>query len=383
MLRRMLIPLKFVENEQEFQVRTVDELIKFYNKDHLHELIFLLKKGLLEQFFYANGKDDIKNLIADLKNNGENELEILNQIALSLGVEPIELKNYEDVFFALPTHDPEVIFFSDASNIYLEPSQYEWIAAKIRVQKDKRINSLPENEVSLKLKNFELDIPKGVEIIFENLTIECWGETIFKGDGKVTFKNVKFSHFELKSDGIEIYFEDVVFEDKCLFNPKFKGGVVVFERCSGKAVVRNAVLVFNSTFRVKGFEMMFEVESSVEADLSFNLVKSIATITEAKIKGIGIYAESSDLEVKDLEMCCSRADGILLSSGSSLRGYGCKIWGNRLSGLRLINRSTAVIDYFDVYQNGNEKKDYPQILVEDSSLTIKNSKVHDSVNAGG
>ncbi|MEO0173075.1 MAG: right-handed parallel beta-helix repeat-containing protein, partial [candidate division WOR-3 bacterium] len=96
-----------------------------------------------------------------------------------------------------------------------------------------------------------------------------------------------------------------------------------------------------------------------------------------------IWVEGSSLTIKNSRVHDSVNGNGITSKGSEIKGESCEVFKNYYYGLRFIKNSTVVLSNFDVYQNGNQSGNYPQIWVEGSSLTIKNSKVHDSVNAGG
>ena len=95
-----------------------------------------------------------------------------------------------------------------------------------------------------------------------------------------------------------------------------------------------------------------------------------------------IWVGYSSLTIKNSKVHDSVLGDGIYSNGSKIEGEGCEVFKNYFLGLYLVN-STVVLNNFDVYRNGNQSRNYPQIWLGDSSLTIRNSKVHDSVNATG
>lgn len=83
---RFIRPLYFEENGAKVEVRRVSDLKRFFNEEHLKELIFYLKDGSLARFFYGLGRDELKDLIEIRNEEGASGISILNEIAGIIGV---------------------------------------------------------------------------------------------------------------------------------------------------------------------------------------------------------------------------------------------------------------------------------------------------------
>lgn len=85
MLGRMVLPIIFHDGEKEILVKEIYELKDYFKDEYIPELVDAVKTIRLQQFFFGNGRDDIKDLIVSLKEQGVSEIEILNQVAERLG----------------------------------------------------------------------------------------------------------------------------------------------------------------------------------------------------------------------------------------------------------------------------------------------------------
>ncbi|MDW8136560.1 MAG: hypothetical protein RMI74_07210, partial [Thermodesulfobacterium sp.] len=91
MFGRVLIPLILKDSDKEIQVREIEELKRLFNTENLPRLLSALDSGRLEQFFFAKRLDHIKEKIAQMRQNNEDAIEILNYVAEQIGAGKLSL----------------------------------------------------------------------------------------------------------------------------------------------------------------------------------------------------------------------------------------------------------------------------------------------------
>ncbi|WP_459895093.1 right-handed parallel beta-helix repeat-containing protein, partial [Hydrogenobaculum acidophilum] len=70
----------------------------------------------------------------------------------------------------------------------------------------------------------------------------------------------------------------------------------------------------------------------------------------------------------------------VFSSETSIKS--CEIFKNYYQGIYVTEKSKFSIEGCDIYGNGNEKGNYPQVHINKSNGSIIDSKIHDGVDYG-
>lgn len=151
MLGRIIIPISFTVEGREVKVREISEFKKYFNNNHLKELLKALHDGKLEQFFYAHGRDEIKDLIVELKKNSTPDIEILNKIAEKLGLERFQIQGKDDFAIVSREKDIREIFEENAKELHLTSGLWRAIKEDICYKNEKNIKGDGKNKTFILL----------------------------------------------------------------------------------------------------------------------------------------------------------------------------------------------------------------------------------------
>jgi hypothetical protein len=206
---RMLVPLLF--NDGDDKVSSIEDLKKYWNTAHIEKIIEYIYDGRLERFFFALRKDELKQLIVDLKSKGTSELDIINEVGSKLGFEPVAILESE-INFIKPTVPLKEVF-TQKGELKLLPG--EWNAQNINVVVNEPLTIIGSGNQKTLIHTGNLSINANGGLILEDLTFKAMGDTgeVRVKEGEVIFKNVHFSGVKLYIEGGKAITEECLFEN--------------------------------------------------------------------------------------------------------------------------------------------------------------------------
>jgi hypothetical protein len=425
---RTLVPLWFNDGNEEFPVRSIEDLKRFWLPAHIEKIIEYLHDGSFERFFFALRKDELTQLIVDLKWKGTPDLEIVNEVGSRLGFEPLATLETERDFIK-PTVPLEEVF-SQKGELKLLPG--EWTAQNLNVIINEPLTIRGSAKEKTLLHTGNLNINAKDRLILEDLTFKALrdkGEIRVK-EGEVVFKNVDFSGVKLSIEGGKAITEDCYFEN---LNPV---AIEISEK--GDYESRGEINFYNvppnSQIRVMGTDIRWEKDITLHHDkeeeiyslllrqegdyfkeviektpdkkvLILPLKPGTYNLNEYTIKnktltlkgreGVNIIGsiniEDSKVTFENIQFENVSAQGseVVFNNckGKEIQGKasqitinGSEIHGNEGNGINVKENSTLKINDSKVYENGTS---YSQIYIENSMAEIVNSLVYNSKGGNG
>jgi len=257
---RTLVPLWFNDGNEEFPVRSIEDLKRFWLPAHIEKIIEYLHDGSFERFFFALRKDELTQLIVDLKWKGTPDLEIVNEVGSRLGFEPLATLETERDFIKTTVPLEEV--FSQKGELKLLPG--EWTAQNLNVIINEPLTIRGSAKEKTLLHTGNLNINAKDRLILEDLTFKALRDTgeIRVKEGEVVFKNVDFSGVKLSIEGGKAITEDCYFEN---LNPV---AIEISEK--GDYESRGEINFYNvppnSQIRVMGTDIRWEKDITLHHD---------------------------------------------------------------------------------------------------------------------
>ena len=428
---RTLVPLWFNDGNEEFPVRSIEDLKRFWLPAHIEKIIEYLHDGSFERFFFALRKDELTQLIVDLKWKGTPDLEIVNEVGSRLGFEPLATLETERDFIKTTVPLEEV--FSQKGELKLLPG--EWTAQNLNVIINEPLTIRGSAKEKTLLHTGNLNINAKDRLILEDLTFKALRDTgeIRVKEGEVVFKNVDFSGVKLSIEGGKAITEDCYFEN---LNPV---AIEISEK--GDYESRGEINFYNvppnSQIRVMGTDIRWEKDITFHHDKEEEIYSLLLrqgvdyfkvviekipdkkvlilplkpgtynldgyTIKNKKLafKGLGevniigsINIEGSEIIFENIqfEKVSAKGSEVVFNNckGKEIQGKasqitinGSEIHGNRENGIVVEENSTLKINDSRVYENGTAGRFYPQIWVENSKADISTSLVYDSKGWSG
>jgi len=425
---RTLVPLWFNDGNEEFPVRSIEDLKRFWLPAHIEKIIEYLHDGSFERFFFALRKDELTQLIVDLKWKGTPDLEIVNEVGSRLGFEPLATLETERDFIK-PTVPLEEVF-SQKGELKLLPG--EWTAQNLNVIINEPLTIRGSAKEKTLLHTGNLNINAKDRLILEDLTFKALRDTgeIRVKEGEVIFKNVDFSGVKLYIEGGKAITEDCCFEN---LNPV---AIEISEK--GDYESRGEINFYNvppnSQIRVMGTDIRWEKDITLHHDKEEeiyslllrqegDLKEVIEKIPDKKVlilplkpgtynldgytiknkkltfKGLGevniigsINIEGSEVIFENIKFEGISAKGSkvvfknckgkgIYGTASQITINNSEIHGNEERGIEVVENSTLEIKDSKVYENGT--KAYAQIYIENSKADISNSQVYNSKGGDG
>ncbi|WP_291490342.1 hypothetical protein [Desulfurella sp.] len=324
-LGRVVIGLEFTkENAEKVKIFNIDDIKEFFNKKYIPVLMKYLNSddGLLAQFFYGNGNDEIKDFIEQSQKSGKSVEEILNGIAIKLGLEPFVEEGISN------------------QCIYNSKSLYE------AIRSSKTYYMLIDN-IDLDTDNIDVDIYKMIDcnknkiILRKNLTLN-----LNKG---LEIQNALFSSFGS--------------EDHIIFTIKSN--------------VKNQSQQPKISFKDTNFQNIILICENINLYIENCVLKN----TQISTNNSSIMISGSD--VSNFNPTTDLSDSsALLFLNSKCEMDSVKVFGNYSNGINC-KSSTLSITNSDIFKNGNNKDSYSQLWLEKSQVNIQNTQVHDGVNNEG
>jgi len=428
---RTLVPLWFNDGNEEFPVRSIEDLKRFWLPAHIEKIIEYLHDGSFERFFFALRKDELTQLIVDLKWKGTPDLEIVNEVGSRLGFEPLATLETERDFIKTTVPLEEV--FSQKGELKLLPG--EWTAQNLNVIINEPLTIRGSAKEKTLLHTGNLNINAKDRLILEDLTFKALRDTgeIRVKEGEVVFKNVDFSGVKLSIEGGKAITEDCYFEN---LNPV---AIEISEK--GDYESRGEINFYNvppnSQIRVMGTDIRWEKDITLHHDKEEEIYSLLLrqgvdyfkvviekipdkkvlilplkpgtynldgyTIKNKKLafKGLGevniigsINIEGSEIIFENIqfEKVSAKGSEVVFNNckGKEIQGKasqiminGSEIYGNEENGIVVEENSTLKINDSKVYENGKEGQNYPQIWVENSKAEIITSLVYNSIDGNG
>jgi len=428
---RTLVPLWFNDGNEEFPVRSIEDLKRFWLPAHIEKIIEYLHDGSFERFFFALRKDELTQLIVDLKWKGTPDLEIVNEVGSRLGFEPLATLETERDFIKTTVPLEEV--FSQKGELKLLPG--EWTAQNLNVIINEPLTIRGSAKEKTLLHTGNLNINAKDRLILEDLTFKALRDTgeIRVKEGEVVFKNVDFSGVKLSIEGGKAITEDSYFEN---LNPV---AIEISEK--GDYESRGEINFYNvppnSQIKVRGTDIRWEKNITLHHDKEEEIYSLLLrqggdyfkvviekipdkkvlilplkpgtynldgyTIKNKKLafKGLGevniigsINIEGSEIIFENIqfEKVSAKGSEVVFNNckGKEIQGKasqiminGSEIYGNEENGIVVEENSTLKINDSKVYENGKEGQNYPQIWVENSKAEIITSLVYNSIDGNG
>ena len=425
---RTLVPLWFNDGNEEFPVRSIEDLKRFWLPAHIEKIIEYLHDGSFERFFFALRKDELTQLIVDLKWKGTPDLEIVNEVGSRLGFEPLATLETERDFIKTTVPLEEV--FSQKGELKLLPG--EWTAQNLNVIINEPLTIRGSAKEKTLLHTGNLNINAKDRLILEDLTFKALRDTgeIRVKEGEVVFKNVDFSGVKLSIEGGKAITEDCCFEN---LNPV---AIEISEK--GDYESRGEINFYNvppnSQIRVMGTDIRWEKDITLHHDKEEEIYSLLLrqgvdyfkvviekipdkkvlilplkpgtynldgyTIKNKKLafKGLGevniigsINIEGSEIIFENIqfEKVSAKGSEVVFNNckGKEIQGKasqitinGSEIHGNEGNGINVKENSTLKINDSKVYENGTS---YSQIYIENSMAEIVNSLVYNSKGGTG
>lgn len=386
MLGRIVLPIVFIENGREIRVTELNELKRFFVNDHVQVLIRSLKDGKLEQFFYGHGKDEIKELISELKNKGENEIRILNAVAEKLGIPKLDENLAKKLTTSSELKTLRDIFLSNQYEFFLTTDELNVNNESINLFGRKKIVGTGLSKI--RVNNLEIfGNGSSDECVFENLNFESIHEETIKKDEfgeyphrdsgsisiqntKIVFKNIRFFNIDLEITDSDIELINCVFDNCFIF----------ISGCSG--TIENSTIdlffdVSDSNINIKNSRFTDVTSDNRLNNCSFEIIdsefsgivieNSKGTISRTKIfDGFksGINSLNSEITLIDSQIYNCSESGLSIDSGSKMKIINSEIFNNSVS-----------------FQLTSESP-YPEIFIINSSAEIVKSKIHDGKFCG-
>lgn len=383
-LGRIVLPLIFYDDDgKEVSVNEYSQLKKYFNNKHITALKAYLNDGKLQQFFYGNGKDELRDLIIELKEKGENEISILNSIAERIGVE--KLKEPEDDNQNLIYESKKFFDLFNSSKckeLRLLINDLEMLDEELKLRDTKKIIGLGLNRILIKKVTITNETPHN-ELVLENMSIvpifseKEVKEDFYQENAKLVIKNCKITFKKVEFYGVDIY----------LVNSK-----ALFIECNiekGLIDSSHSELFFsNVNFKEKliSSDSLLNIENSKFSDRFSGLIlqnsnfKMNKVTSENILAEIGIFANNSKGEIVN-----SRIYGNL----SGIRSINSSIMiknstVSRCKAYAIISEEKSNIEILEseIFNNSKESEDYSQILVKNSSIKLIKSKIFRGFGSG-
>jgi hypothetical protein len=437
---RTLVPLWFNDGNEEFPVRSIEDLKRFWNSAHIEKIIEYLHDGSFERFFFALRKDELTQLIVELKWKGTPDLEIVNEVGSRLGFEPLATLETERDFIKQTVPLEEV--FSQKGELKLLPG--EWTAQNLNVIINEPLTIRGSGNQKTLVHTGNLSINANGELILEDLTFKAMGDTgeVRVKEGEVIFKNVHFSGVKLYIEGGKAITEDCCFEN---LNPV---AIEISEKgdYESRGKIDFCNVPPNSQIRVRGIDIRWEKDITLHhnkeeeiyslllrqgVDLkeviekipdkkgiilplellgTYNLdgytIKNKKLILKREVVSIfydwSIYPdiiglvniEDSEVTFENIQFegISAKGSNVVFNNckGKKIQGItsqitinGSEIHGNKGNGIMVEENSTLKIKDSKVYKNGTESQSYSQIYVENSKAEISTSLVYNSKGGAG
>lgn len=131
-----------------------------------------------------------------------------------------------------------------------------------------------------------------------------------------------------------------------------------------------------------------EINSSGEESVIIAINKKDLEIKRCKIKG-GLGFIESEGKIEDCELYDSKIEysgdrpGAVFLIGSKFDLRGVKIFNNHYYGVYSSENSYIKLTDCEIYENGKEKDNYPQLLITSSGAEIIDSRIHSGNNSAG
>jgi len=426
---RTLVPLWFNDGNEEFPVRSIEDLKRFWLPAHIEKIIEYFHDGSFERFFFALRKDELTQLIVDLKWKGTPDLEIVNEVGSRLGFEPLATLETERDFIK-PTVPLEEVF-SQKGELKLLPG--EWTAQNLNIVVNKPLTIIGSGNQKTLIHTGNLNINAKDRLIVEDLTFKALRDTgeIRVKEGEVIFKNVHFSGVRLYIEGGKAITED------CLFENLSEAAIEI----SGEGYWESRVKIDfsnvppNAQIMVNGIVIHWKKDIALhhdkediytlllkqEGDLkvliekipdkkaitlplksgTYNLDGYTIKNKTLTFKGLGevniigsINIEDSEVTFENIQFEAISAKGSkvvfknckgkgIYGKSSQIMINGSEIYGNKGNGINVKENSTLEIKDSKVYENGTAGQYYHQIWVESSKAEISNSLVYNGINGTG
>jgi hypothetical protein len=424
---RMLVPLLF--NDGDDKVSSIEDLKKYWNTAHIEKIIEYIYDGRLERFFFALRKDELKQLIVDLKSKGTSELDIINEVGSKLGFEPVAILESE-INFIKPTVPLKEVF-TQKGELKLLPG--EWNAQNINVVVNEPLTIIGSGNQKTLIHTGNLSINANGGLILEDLTFKAMGDTgeVRVKEGEVIFKNVHFS-------GVKLYIEGgKAITEECLFENLSVAAIEISEEGDYESRVKIdfSNVPPNAQIRKNGIDIRWKKDIALHLDKenidillleqgddlkvviekipdkkaitlllkpgTYNLDGYTIKNKKLTFKGLGevniigsINIEDSevifeniqfeDIDAEESKVVFNKCKGKeVIGKASQITINSSEIHGNEGNGIWVKENSILTIKDSKVYENGTSRDNYPQIWVENSKAEIINSLVYDSIDGTG
>ncbi len=256
-------------------------------------------------------------------------------------------------------------------------------------------------------------IINGVEAEFENINFVRVGLKV-KNSGKISVTSSTFENIgvAIETTDISSVFQErnnyenvdkevriMTFKEKIDEEPYSKSAIILQddEVLDDEIVLRRNIIgnkhkikIIGSGKLIIGADNLKIKEVEIESDGGRYIIeadgKKGLEIIGCNIKG-GIELRNSIGRISLSEIYNTRLDaeksGAIRLINSTVSIDKVKVYNNYYDGITIENNSKVEIKDADVFHNGNENENYPQIWVESSKANIDNNKIHDGINNTG
>lgn len=268
-LGRTLIPITFNVEGREVKVREISELKKYFNSNHVKDLLKALHYVEIEQFFYAHGRDELKDLIVELKKKNTPGIEILNQVAEMLGLDRFQVQGNYDFTIISDKKELKEIIEIDAKEIHLTSGSWKGGIGDIHYKDEKELKGDGENKTFIFLQDLELSGGADQWLTFENLTITSDAEpgTLNIKNAKVRFRKVSFYNLVIKAENSVIELTEIESNSEKPLSIEVNNSTLNIVKCK-KLVFNQSIIVSSGNLLVRDSEFKYGKEEPL-----FNLDK--------------------------------------------------------------------------------------------------------------
>ncbi|ADR19972.1 right-handed parallel beta-helix repeat-containing protein [Calditerrivibrio nitroreducens] len=399
-LGRIVIGINIKDGDSVKCIKEVNEFKKYFKDEYLIYILKAYESGVLKQFFYGHGKDEISEMLEQAKLNGKPQFEVLNDLAKILGIS--EIKS-ESVLKNMRIFDKEILLdnlLENGGEIYLMADTYDFKFQNSKLLKNIFLRGSGLNKTLINIGG-ELYLDDDVEMIIENFDLKII-DSLKIENGKVIFRNVSIDggSIDLTSTFAEL---DNVNVSSTINS--YSSNLIV---SSSKIFGGESLNLINSQSEIKNSQIYKMNGNGIDAKSSNVIVdnseiyenlkngivikeSSTLTLTSSNIYKNGrkdewyhqIWVENSYAEISDSRIFESKGGAGIYGVFAKIVIKNSEIYENSGRGISIRESSMLILMSSNIYKNGRKDEWYHQIWVENSYAEISDSKIHESKGGVG